>query len=808
MKPSHTLINNSTATAAGDDDEPDEWDRRIMDTGCHQENLKLQLCHADTGDWRKCLKEMQAFRASETNFAKKLRFAKSYKSSSSLVSSPYMSPTKQSSNAQAAAHPPKPQVPFKLTLYPPSLRPTQEEEEEISIELSTDEELDQDERYPQEASRDIEQLIEESSDKELFRAKLKQLEKDSLRRFENKWTGIISKYSNINDDRESDEIDLVTGEIVTNNGHLNRIRNGGESNNGKRTRRLTTFKLWKQQEGPQPDVTVRNRLQKLDDRAVKQRDRDMRRMRIPSPSKSDNKPSLTSGDFLRNVSPTKGQVPTGIEKDESPTKKRRVFVQQAAETSPSEYSETESDMSSDYSVDDGSEAENSVEEDDSYEDSDYEDRDEESNRDDDETSTVYEKKQSQDFSKSKYFKQMGSSILNAPRLASEGPLSTSTPEPELLPGTERKPNTTASQKSTNHRQSSKESFNDSDIGNISGQNLNSLFLEHSSPKLNKSHSILDFNKDSVNESSPFLDESSPINTPHKVKSTNLIEKGAPKSFTNASTNPTSLPSSASCESFEEQINIIEEPYYFMGDDALPTTSSSTLKIFKCCVTECTFCTMNKKLYASHLIKLHSSLLYQLGYPVEVDAQCHSSSTEVVKQITDMNKKRLFADFPLHFKRQLPTNIHKCDKLINGDQCQMFYLHGDDLNKHKQAGKCNSQSQIIFCPILGCGYMTDGGYQEWRSHLIDAGHSQVEQNKSKTLTAGDKSVDMDSSNVEDSIMKDESSPNDTQPTPTKRTLLLNNLKAMTSRSQDDRFAKNPTSQSQTDSGYESIEELFQ
>lgn len=45
-----------------DDDEPDEWDKRIMKTGCHEENLALQLCHADTGDWRKCLKEMQAFR--------------------------------------------------------------------------------------------------------------------------------------------------------------------------------------------------------------------------------------------------------------------------------------------------------------------------------------------------------------------------------------------------------------------------------------------------------------------------------------------------------------------------------------------------------------------------------------------------------------------------------------------------------------------------------------------------------------------------------------------------------------------------
>lgn len=45
-----------------DDDEPDEWDQRIIKTGCQDENLKLQLCHADQGDWRKCLEEMKAFR--------------------------------------------------------------------------------------------------------------------------------------------------------------------------------------------------------------------------------------------------------------------------------------------------------------------------------------------------------------------------------------------------------------------------------------------------------------------------------------------------------------------------------------------------------------------------------------------------------------------------------------------------------------------------------------------------------------------------------------------------------------------------
>lgn len=45
-----------------DDDRPDEWDQRIIDTGCHAENLALTLCHADTGDWRKCMAEMKAFR--------------------------------------------------------------------------------------------------------------------------------------------------------------------------------------------------------------------------------------------------------------------------------------------------------------------------------------------------------------------------------------------------------------------------------------------------------------------------------------------------------------------------------------------------------------------------------------------------------------------------------------------------------------------------------------------------------------------------------------------------------------------------
>ncbi|KAG0673051.1 hypothetical protein C6P43_001703 [Kluyveromyces marxianus] len=35
-----------------DQEDPDAWDKRITNTGCYVENLALQLCHAETNDWR------------------------------------------------------------------------------------------------------------------------------------------------------------------------------------------------------------------------------------------------------------------------------------------------------------------------------------------------------------------------------------------------------------------------------------------------------------------------------------------------------------------------------------------------------------------------------------------------------------------------------------------------------------------------------------------------------------------------------------------------------------------------------------
>ncbi|CAG9943620.1 unnamed protein product [Clonostachys rosea f. rosea IK726] len=50
------------ATQVEDDDEPDEWDKRIFSTGCADENAKMTDCYFEKKDWRACTEEMAQFR--------------------------------------------------------------------------------------------------------------------------------------------------------------------------------------------------------------------------------------------------------------------------------------------------------------------------------------------------------------------------------------------------------------------------------------------------------------------------------------------------------------------------------------------------------------------------------------------------------------------------------------------------------------------------------------------------------------------------------------------------------------------------
>ncbi|KAK0744340.1 hypothetical protein B0T21DRAFT_280456 [Apiosordaria backusii] len=50
------------AAAEEEEDEPDEWDKRIFSTGCAEENAKLTDCYYEKKDWRQCKEEMERFK--------------------------------------------------------------------------------------------------------------------------------------------------------------------------------------------------------------------------------------------------------------------------------------------------------------------------------------------------------------------------------------------------------------------------------------------------------------------------------------------------------------------------------------------------------------------------------------------------------------------------------------------------------------------------------------------------------------------------------------------------------------------------
>lgn len=54
--------NPSSDQDEDDEDDEDEYDKRIARTGCSVENEALQMCYAETHDWRECKDAMQAFR--------------------------------------------------------------------------------------------------------------------------------------------------------------------------------------------------------------------------------------------------------------------------------------------------------------------------------------------------------------------------------------------------------------------------------------------------------------------------------------------------------------------------------------------------------------------------------------------------------------------------------------------------------------------------------------------------------------------------------------------------------------------------
>ncbi|RLV93833.1 hypothetical protein JA1_002217 [Spathaspora sp. JA1] len=161
------------------------------------------------------------------------------------------------------------------------------------------------------------------------------------------------------------------------------------------------------------------------------------------------------------------------------------------------------------------------------------------------------------------------------------------------------------------------------------------------------------------------------------------------------------------DSFEEEYNIIIEPYYFLQPQP------QQLKLYHCAIQSCQYVTGNKQLYKSHLLKTHSSILSQLGYPV--------TSSETLVERVKVDVDLLNSQCPSRYNIPPWRKPLTCGKQQGGSSCKMFFLNAQDLLSHQASSTCSGQNQVLVCPMLGCGYLTDGGYLEWRHHFISAMH---------------------------------------------------------------------------------------
>jgi hypothetical protein len=166
--------------------------------------------------------------------------------------------------------------------------------------------------------------------------------------------------------------------------------------------------------------------------------------------------------------------------------------------------------------------------------------------------------------------------------------------------------------------------------------------------------------------------------------------------------------------FADEYLIVSEIQSYSGENEV---------LYDCYFNKCDYCTGNKILFKSHLLEKHKPQLQFLGYPIE--SVKHSilelpNDSEIQRQIS--------IHFPLKFEiPPLPSTHSKHPLLCNhrmteNATCKRWFLSFDELKRHLSSGRHHShRQQVIICPVLGCGFMTENGYMEWRSHYIEAKH---------------------------------------------------------------------------------------
>ncbi|KAI5959057.1 uncharacterized protein KGF55_005547 [Candida pseudojiufengensis] len=506
-----------------------------------------------------------------------------------------------------------------------------------------------------------------------FNVKVEDLKSESIKKLKNNWSKIIDKYSKIKDEYESDEIDIITGKIITDNGHLKNLDNLDKNN-------IKNVNIWRE-DYEKEELRIRAR----DWRGKVKREQMLNKsLKLDlQHHSSDLDSAFLNGDNFKDNSPTKGSIPTTFHtKEESPTKKRRVYImKEDDDQSAEEESESDFESSNDsYSV--------------------GEDEEEES----DDISTTCDK--SQEFFEDKAIRKREQ--FGRPKRAKSEDILDLCKTSQLRPIKFQNESTKSSPIKKNNIK-----FEDGLLPIKAG-------LERKSSPTKKSRESSPMKKQ--RESSPlefeelqFLSQSSPKPA---VKTTILDSdiKLSESPIENFKSKSNTYSSSASPD-VEDQFCTIDEVEF------LNFNKSKKPQLYTCCFEMCDFKSKRKSSYKTHLLNDHSNALSKMGYPIEFKSAEDKCSSKLV------NNTSLNEIFPLKYKLPKTFKFLKCNETTdNNEVCQYFCNNDYDLENHKTKGDCYYGKILLFCPILGCGYLTDGGFEEWRDHLFQAKHLEYDEEK--------------------------------------------------------------------------------
>lgn len=181
----------------------------------------------------------------------------------------------------------------------------------ISIELSGDSEDESSELYV------LHENGKTFASEQEFQQEINRLKQQSSKRFRDRWENILTKYTDIDDEKESDEIDLVTGKVIVDNGHLKSLKSFGRDTNGG----FINHNVWSLEYDAERDMRQERRhenQQKLRKNRLKEELRARKNFhnqnpsKTSSPNKSPNRKVSPDNILLLDPSPTKKQKPSPL----------------------------------------------------------------------------------------------------------------------------------------------------------------------------------------------------------------------------------------------------------------------------------------------------------------------------------------------------------------------------------------------------------------------------------------------------------------------------------------------------------------